>query len=178
MEKNYKLEGIILKRKNYAEADRLLTIFTKQKGKICCLAKGVRKINSKRAPFLELFNQIRLYLVKGWNFDLISEVELIQNFPHIQRKLTKISQVYWLVELIEKLSAEGQKNLIIYNLLLTYLEKINKENYLPTELMLEFQKKLLLTLGFGLPKIVNQKNLDKFIEHILNKKINSRKLLC
>jgi len=58
--KSYKTEGIIIKRKNFGEADRILTIFTKNKGKISIVAKGVRKINSRRAPHIELLQKQKL----------------------------------------------------------------------------------------------------------------------
>lgn len=176
-EKGYRIEGIVLKRKNYAEADKILTIFSKQKGKIVALAKGIRRINSKRAPTLELFNQIKAYIVKGRGFDLITDVETIKNFSKIQKKLTTISVTYYLVELIEKLTAENQENLPIYRLLTEILEKIEKKGNLNQMEINDFQKILLVSLGFGLPKTVNQGSLDEFIENILNKKINSRRFL-
>lgn len=176
-DKGYRVEGIILKRKNYAEADKILTIFTKQKGKICCLAKGIRKINSRRAPSLELFNQVKAYIVKGRGFDLITDVETIKNFPKLQKKLTTISIAYYLVELIEKLTAENQENLPVYQLLIEILEKIEKKGNLNQPEINDFQKILLISLGFGLPKTVNKRSLDEFIENILNKRINSRRFL-
>jgi DNA repair protein RecO (recombination protein O) len=47
--KIYIAEGIILKRRNLGETDRILTVFSRQYGKIKILAKGVRKINSRRS---------------------------------------------------------------------------------------------------------------------------------
>jgi len=65
--KSYKAEGIVIKRKNFGEADRILTVFTKKYGKIKVLAKGVRRITSRRGPNVELFNQVELVLHQGRN---------------------------------------------------------------------------------------------------------------
>ena len=61
MRRTYKTEGIILKRINFGEADRILTSYTKHFGKISLLAKGVRKITSRKGGNIELFNQTVLF---------------------------------------------------------------------------------------------------------------------
>ncbi|PIZ97846.1 MAG: DNA repair protein RecO, partial [Candidatus Levybacteria bacterium CG_4_10_14_0_2_um_filter_35_8] len=53
---SYKTEGIVIKRRNLGEADKILTIFTKRYGKIQVKAPGIRKINSRRSPHVELLN--------------------------------------------------------------------------------------------------------------------------
>lgn len=176
-DKGYRIEGIILKRKNYSEADKILTIFTKQKGKIICLAKGIRKISSKRAPSLELFNQILAFIVKTKGMDILTEVEAISCFPQIEKRLTKISNVYFIAELVDKLTAENQENILIYNLLLQTLKNIGKIDDFKEEDLVKFQIKLLTFLGFGLPPLINKNELNDFIERIADSKINSFRFL-
>jgi DNA repair protein RecO (recombination protein O) len=175
-EKGYKVEGIVIKRINIGEADKLITFFTKQKGKVVCLAKGIRKIFSKRAPSLELFNQVSMYVVKGKSLDLIAEVKTLHNFSGLQKKLTLLSNVYYLIELIDRLTAENQENRHIYQLLLATLEQINKQQKVEENQIIEFQTELLTNLGFGLPTQSGNR-LDWYIEKILERKINSKKFL-
>jgi len=78
--RSYKTEGIVLKRINYGEADRILTIYTKRHGKIRAIAKGVRKLTSRKAGSLELFNNVVLFLVKGKNLDIITEAQTVDLF--------------------------------------------------------------------------------------------------
>ena len=75
-----KIDGVILKRSNFGEADKLVTIFSKQQGKIKVLAKGIRRIKSKRAPHLELFNYTTLILHHGKSFDIVTEAKIINDF--------------------------------------------------------------------------------------------------
>ncbi|MBI2622470.1 DNA repair protein RecO, partial [Candidatus Microgenomates bacterium] len=71
--RSYRAEGIILKRTNFGEADRFLTVFSKRHGKIKILAKGVRRITSRRGPNIELFNLATLYIHKGRHLDILTE---------------------------------------------------------------------------------------------------------
>ena len=175
--KGYKIEGVVIKRINFSETDKILTIFSKQKGKIVCLAKGIRKISSKRAPSLELFNCFKAYIAKGRGMDILAEVELVQCFPKLQEKLPAICNTYCLVEIIDRLTAENQRSLLIYNLLLQSLEKINKKGSLLKEEFIDFQKKVLTNLGFGLPLQINEQSLNWHIENIICRKINSKSFL-
>ncbi|MBI2593599.1 DNA repair protein RecO, partial [Candidatus Daviesbacteria bacterium] len=74
------VEGIILKRTNFGEADRMLTVLTKNLGKITVIARGVRKITSRRAGNVELLNVVKLGLFKGKGYTL-TEAQSVQTFP-------------------------------------------------------------------------------------------------
>jgi DNA repair protein RecO (recombination protein O) len=72
-----KTKAIILKRQNYKESDRLLTLFSDDLGKISAIAKGARKFGSKNLGLLEPFTINDFILSKGRNLYLISEVSPI-----------------------------------------------------------------------------------------------------
>jgi DNA repair protein RecO len=87
-----------------------------------------------------------------------------------------LSNVYYLIELVDRLTAENQENRQVYQLLLSSLEQINKKQKIEENQIREFQTELLTTLGFGLP-IQREEGLDWYIEKILERKINSNKFL-
>ena len=107
---SYKTEGVILKRTNLNEADKLLTLFTKHLGKTSLLAKGIRKTKSKKGGNLELFNQVRICVSKGRNLDIITEAEVINPFKDWRRNLKKIAIAYQLCELVDKLTVESAES--------------------------------------------------------------------
>jgi DNA repair protein RecO (recombination protein O) len=74
--KTYKTEGIVLARRNYSEADRIISVFSKGWGRISLLAKSVRKPKSRKRPHIEVFSYITFQAVKGKGIDLVTEVEL------------------------------------------------------------------------------------------------------
>ena len=174
MDRTYKTEGIILKRINYGEADRILTIYTKHYGKIRALAKGVRRITSRRGGNVELFNQAVLFLNKGKNLDLLTEAQVVNSFKSWRRDLKKVTVAYYFCELVDKLTPEEQPNQAVFQLLSNYLDKISTAS-LP-ELTRSFEETLLRELGFGVPEELRRSSnsLRDYIESITEKKLNSQ----
>lgn len=124
--RTYKTEGIILKRLNFGEADRIITIYTKHYGKLKVLAKGVRRIKSRRGPNLELFNQSIIFLHQGRNFDIITEAEIKNDFSHLRKNLNLVSQAFLACELVDVLTREKQENQQVFKLLAQVLEELNR----------------------------------------------------
>lgn len=125
--RQYKTEGIIIKRQNFGEADRMLTIYTRENGKIKALAKGVRKTHSKLAGHLELFYITEFLIHKGKNIDIISGAEMKKRFKNISDG--KILNYFFAVsELLYYATEEKEENCAIYELIYEILSKINEEN--------------------------------------------------
>jgi len=177
MGRTFKTEGIILKRTNLGEADRLLTIYTKHYGKIKALAKGVRKITSRRGGSVEIFNHVSLFLVQGKNLDLITETETIESYGLWRKDLKKVGLAYYFCELTDRLTPEGQVHEKVFELLLSYLKKLSLE--LDYRLVRSFEEELLGELGFGVPEALKKTpgSLKSYIESIIEKKINAPKIL-
>ncbi len=177
MGKTYRTEGIILKRDNFGEADRILTIFTKHYGKLRCLAKGVRRVTSRKGGNVELFNCAILFLIRGRNLDLLSEAQVINSYRFWRRTLKKVGLAYYLCELVDRLTPEGQENRAVFDLLRDSLGEIGKKK--PLELVRGFEEKLLIELGFGVPEALKNRpgSLKDYIESIIEAKIKSPKIL-
>ena len=176
-QRTFKTEGIILKRSNYGEADKILTIYTKYHGKIRAIAKGVRKITSRKAGSLELFNHTVLFLVKGKNLDIITETQCINLFKPWRRNLNKVGLAYYFCELVDKLTPDNQPGQIVFDLLKEYLGMMNSlDNF---SLVRGFEEKLLHELGFGVPEVFAKTSgsLKIYIESIIEKRLNSPKIL-
>lgn len=178
----YKTEGIILKRTNLREADRLVTIFTRNHGKIRCRAPGIRKTQSRKSAHLELFNLASLFLAQGKSLDIATEAQTINNFSQIRKDLSKVWIAYYFCELVDSLCGERQENREVFELLKKSLEELSSFNnyndynfYKPTD---DFANQLLQILGY-LPrnKSLSGGDLERFIENILERQIRTKKLL-
>jgi recombinational DNA repair protein (RecF pathway) len=123
--RSYKTEGIIIKRKNYNEADRILTVFTKSHGKIQIKATGIRKIPSRRAYHVELLNYSLLSLYQGRNMPILTEVQTIKSFTPIQDDLQTIGSAYHICEIIDGLCPENQENPQVFDLLKQILHRLS-----------------------------------------------------
>lgn len=175
--KTYKVEAIVLKRQNFSEADKILTIFSKEKGKFKVMAKGVRKISSRRAGSLELFNHLRLIICEGKGLDSIIEVNVLNSFSSWRKNLRSIGVAYYLCELVDRLTVEGQEHGAVFTALIESL-KINSSGRARTTI-LSFEKQLLHLLGFGIPERYSKdtESLKDYIEEITEKKIVSPKVI-
>ena len=142
----YKTKGIILKRTNLGEADKILTIYTKDFGKIKVIAKGIRKIKSKLAGNLELFCLDDLVIAEGKNLDIVCGALTEKCFFDLRNNLKATHTAYYLADVIDKLSDEEEPHEEVYDLLDNLLEEINGEN---SQILLPFfELKFLKELGY------------------------------
>lgn len=148
----YKTKGIIIKRTDLGEADKILTFYTFNLGKKKAVAKGVRKVTSRLAGHLELFLLVDLILAKGKNLDTVISAQTIQSFKGIRQNLEKTSQAYFICELLDKLTPDEYQDTRVYDLLLdtlTFLDvRIFDQNKISL-LIKAFEMKLLVLLGFS-----------------------------
>lgn len=171
----YKAEGIILKRKNVGEADRILTIFTKEYGKVRAIAKGIRKMTSRRAPHLEIFMRVNVMLHTGKTLESISEVTSVEIYEDIRSDLNRVSMAYYLCELIDSLMPERQEHRDIFVLLADALEEIR---VLPVNGIYKVSKACTLEVLWALGYLPHHKTLigaelQSFIETITERRMKS-----
>ncbi len=149
--RNFRTEGIIVKRHNLGEADRIITVFTPQFGKISIKAAGVRKITSKRSAHIELLNQSILSLYKGSGMYVLTEVKMIEDFQDLKKDFNKIGLAYHLCELVDCLCPENQENYAVFSLLKkTLLQIAQKEEVMFVNTATDFDEYTLGTFGIGL----------------------------
>lgn len=171
----YTAEGIILKRKNIGETDRIVTVFTRQYGKLRLLAKGVRRVTSRRAPHLEIFTKVNMVIHQGKTLDAVSEVTPIEVFGPIRGDLRRVSIAYFLCELVDSMLAEKQEHEDVYALLSQAFGEIAKsEGATLYRTSKSFALELLWALGF-LPrnKKLHGEALQAFIEDIAERRLKT-----
>lgn len=174
---SYKTIGIVIKKNNFGEADRILTIYSPHYGKIKAIAKGIRRSTSKKGPLLGLFNLVTLFIAEGRNLDLITEAELVDSFENLRKDLHRLSSAFYLCELVEELTREKQTSRGIFELLKESLNFLNQASRIEKSFFADFQKKLLTETGFGLPEGLTQpEEIEKYIESIIDKELKSRRI--
>lgn len=178
--KLYTAEGVILKRRNYQESDRVITIFTRGYGKITAIAKGVRKVSSRRAGHLEVFTQARFVFYQGKTWDHITEVFSLAQFESFRRDLTRASFAYYACELLDYLLPDRQSHEYVYDRFIRSLQTVSMQSSvidLQKEIY-EFALHILRLLGF-LPEshYVHESSIHRFVESITERKLKTVKLL-
>lgn len=122
-----KVQGIILKRNNYKEADRILTVYTDSLGKITALAKGVRKISSKKRGHIEPLSVATLYLIKTGNWYVITQSETIQSNGNLRSNQDSLSLAVLCIEALDKMTEHDEPNIILLKLVTKTLKFLGKD---------------------------------------------------
>lgn len=176
MNRIFSSPAIIIGRKNYSEADRILTIFTEKNGKLVVRAKGVRLSQSRRRGHIELFNTIKAQIIEGRGFPVLAQTELIEDRSSIKSDIKLLRIAYHLTELVSRLTPEREKHGEVFDLLNRALSSINlkvwdKEKYLSEK----FEEKLLHLLGYGAPP--DGGSWHEYIENITDFKLRAQEIL-
>lgn len=169
--RTYSSEGIILSRRNYGEADRILVIISKNFGKLSLLCKGIRKIKSKKRGHLEIFSKVKFSAVNGKGFDIMTEVETIKDYSGVRVNLNKISLAYYFCEVVNKITHEDGYSSTVYDLLSAVLEELEHETELK-KLRLKFIYDLLTNMGYW-PIDKKLVDADIVLDDVLERKLNS-----
>ncbi|MBI4297829.1 MAG: DNA repair protein RecO [Chloroflexi bacterium] len=124
--RTYKTEAIVLKAARLGEADRLLTMFTPSLGKVRAVARGALRPKSKLAGHLEPFTRASLMLAQGRTLDVVAGAQALEAFPTLRADLERTGLAFYLAELVDRFTAEGQESYPIYALLLEALGWLDK----------------------------------------------------
>lgn len=143
----YRTEAIILRRLDFGEADRLLVILTPEFGKRRVLARGVRKIRSRKAGHLERFMRTSLLLARGRELDVVSQAEVIHAHPHLREDLARSAMAHYAAELAEAFAPEGEEGRDLYRLLAETLDRLDREED-PNKALRYYEIHLLEVAGF------------------------------
>lgn len=121
-----KTEGIILKKHNFSDYHKMVTIFTRDFGKKTVAAKGVRKLKSKLAPHLEVGMKTKITITKGKKNDILTGAQVQNAHKEIHKNLRKTSYIYILSEIVDKLTEEEHCDYDLYEIIAIGCELINE----------------------------------------------------
>src|SRR5947208_5374505 len=144
----YKEQGIVLRSVKLGEADKIVTILTQGAGKIRAVAKAIRRTNSKFGARLEPFTHVSLMLYGGRNLDTVTQAEIISPFRAIRGDLALIAAGETMLEAVDKVAEEHERNVRLFMLLLTGLRALEGRPKDPAAVAESFVLKLLSLSGF------------------------------
>jgi DNA repair protein RecO (recombination protein O) len=124
MPRTFHLDALILKHMDFSEADRIVVVFSKERGKVRAIAKGVRKLHSRKAGHLEPFTHVRLFLAQGRDMPIITQAQTIDPFAVLRGELVKIGYASYVIELLDRFSSEDGANQPLYQLSLDTLKRL------------------------------------------------------
>jgi len=146
-ERTYQTEAVILRRRNWGEADRILTLFTPQRGKIRVRAVGVRKPASRKAGHLELFHRATVFLARGRDFDIVTQAETVESFSRLRDDLVRSAAASYAAELLDRFAPDESENPDAYWLIVHTLEALCSDGNIALALRC-YDLKLLDSMGY------------------------------
>jgi DNA repair protein RecO (recombination protein O) len=141
------VEAVVLRRVDFGEADRVLVLFTRERGKMPVVAKGIRRMSSRMAGHLELFTRSELMLAKGANLDVVTQAETRDSYRAVREDLTRTSTAYLIVELTDALTEEDVEHPELFELLTATFRALGTTDD-PRLVAAHYQLRLLDVSGF------------------------------
>ncbi len=164
--------AVILRRRDYGDADRIVTVFTPGLGKRELIAKGIRKTTSRKAGHLELFTHSALQLADARTWPIITEAATVESFRHLRTSLEAIGAANYVAELIDRFTEMDDENQPLWELLLLALRELDglsggDAEIDPAVLLRWFELHLLGLTGFQ-PQLFHCLNCGKALEPVKN----------
>ncbi len=152
--RSFRAEAVVLDHRDWGEADRLVTLYTRQYGKLRAVVKGARKTRSRKGGHLQPFTHVTLQLARARGPFIITQVDTINAFLPLGEDLTLTGQASYMVELLHRFSYdEEESNPAIFRLLVESLTRLS-HGVDPWLVVRYYEMRLLDYLGFR-PQLQN-----------------------
>ncbi|MBQ7705519.1 MAG: DNA repair protein RecO [Selenomonadaceae bacterium] len=126
--KSYKIEGVILRTTDFGDANRVVTIFTRDFGKIEVNAYGCRRAKNSLSGALQMFNLISAEVNHGAKLDTIKEADIIKFYPNLTADLEKMSYAALFFEIVNRMTLPKFPEVGVYDLILKTLPTLDERN--------------------------------------------------
>lgn len=122
----YRANGVVLRTIKLGESDRIITVFSKERGKIRTVAKGVRKTKSRFGGRLEPTSHVSLQCYEGRELDTVTQAESIDAFRHVREDFDRLKRAVSMLEAVDTVAQVGEANPRMFNMLVNALRSLNE----------------------------------------------------
>lgn len=146
----YTVSAIVLRRINLGETDKILTLFTREAGKLTAIAKGARRATSRLSGATELFTASKMLLATGRSLEVVTQCEVKDSFPSLREDVYSLARAAYLCELLDHFTAERDDSASedIFTLILWALRMLKRLRESQDIAVHAFELRLLATLGY------------------------------
>jgi DNA repair protein RecO (recombination protein O) len=123
--RTYRAEAIVLKTNDFAEADRVLVLFTRHFGKLRVVAKGIRRATSRMAGHAEPLTHATYQLARGRELDVLTGAEAREAYPDMREDLALIAAGWYVAELVDRFTADRVPSAPLFELLESALHALD-----------------------------------------------------
>jgi DNA repair protein RecO (recombination protein O) len=146
----YTATGLIVHRINLGETDRIVTLFTREQGKLSAVAKGARRPKTRFGGMTELFMVSRFLLATGKSLDIVTQCEITQSFSALRMDLNLLARATYFCELLDRLTPERDEVTApeLFDLTVAALELLQRAPDAPDVAVHAYELHLLTAIGY------------------------------
>jgi DNA repair protein RecO (recombination protein O) len=146
--RSVRVRAIVLRHADWGEADRLVTLYTREQGKLRAVAKGARKVTSRKAGHLEPFTHVKLQLARGRSLFIVTQADTVEAYLSLRETLVMTGTASYVVELLDRFVYEDEgANPTLFRLLAETLKRL-ADGEDPWLAVRYYEMRLLDFLGF------------------------------
>jgi len=161
--RSIRVHAIVLRHADWGEADRLVTLYTREQGKLRAVAKGARKITSRKAGHLEPFTHVKLQLARGRSLFIVTQADTVEAYLPLRDTLVMAGTASYVVELLDRFVYEEEgANPTLFRLLAETLRRLT-DGEDPWLAVRYYEMRLLDFLGFR-PQLFECANCGRMIK--------------
>ncbi len=161
--RSLRVEAVVLRHTDFGEADRLITLYSRELGKVRAVAKGVRKITSRKAGHLELFTRVKLQLARSRDLFVITQAEAVDIYPALRQDLTLTGYAAYALELLDRFVPDEEvASPSLFHLLTETLSRLARRPW-PWLTLRYYEMRLLDLLGFR-PQLMECTNCHQAVQ--------------
>ncbi|MGO8669860.1 MAG: DNA repair protein RecO [Capsulimonadaceae bacterium] len=144
---SYNANAVVIRRLNFSETDKILTLFSREHGKFSAIAKGARKAVSRLSGATEVLTCTRFCLASGKSMDIVTQAEVHESFPVLRQDLVRLAHGLYLADLVDHCIEDHHPNPALFDLLLSGLTLVQEAANAEIGTRW-FELKLLTDLGY------------------------------
>jgi DNA repair protein RecO (recombination protein O) len=147
----YVVNGIVLHRLSTGETDRILTLFTGERGKLSAIAKGARRAGSRLSGATEPFTVSKFQLASGKSLEVVTQCETIASFPNLRDDLERLARATYLCELLDRMthSHDDAQSQELFDLTVAALHLLEQVSAYPDAAVHSYEMRLLEAQGYA-----------------------------
>lgn len=170
-------QGIVLKRSNVGETDRVVTLLTPDFGRVVTVAKGVRKISSSKRAFLEPGNYVKVQLIHTKSMPLLIQATLLKDCALIRTDLSEIRKMVQFLEILEKLFVEEEIDAALFQRILKLRDDISQKKITNRKIKTELER-FITDLGYQSPQETKHDSILDYVAELADRPMKSFEYLA
>lgn len=143
----YRVQGIVIRSMDYGEGNKIITLFTREQGKLSVVARGAKKVKSRYGSSAQLFTYGDYLFFKSGQLGTLNHAEIIEAFHKIREDLHKAAHASYLAELTDKMMGDQEGQPFLFEQLKASLQAIQEDKDLHIIVHL-YEMKMLMHAGY------------------------------